>query len=87
MSVYLDCNATTPLDPQVREAMLVYFDVEYGNRAKAAVQQARDQVAAVVGAHRDEVTFTSGSTESNNLALLGLKAALERTGRRHIVST
>ena len=97
MSIYLDCNATTPLAPQVRDAMLEYFDVEYGNagsrtheygnRAKAAVQQARDQVAAVVGAHRDEVTFTSGSTESNNLALLGLKTALERTGRRHIVST
>jgi cysteine desulfurase len=95
--LYLDCNATTPLDPRVREIMLHYFDVDYGNegsrtheygtRAKQAVQKARDQVAALVRCERDEVIFTSGATESNNLALLGLAPHGEKTGRRHIVST
>jgi cysteine desulfurase len=60
---------------------------EYGNRAKVAVQTARDQVARLVAADRDEVIFTSGATESNNLAILGLAAFAERTGRRHIIST
>lgn len=96
-SIYLDCNATTPLEPRVREAMLHFFDVEYGNagsrtheygnRAKMAVQKARDQVAAVVNAQRDEVIFTSGATESNNLALLGLAGTLERSARKRIIST
>jgi len=95
--VYLDCNATTPLDPRVRDAMLRYFDEDFGNagsrthefgaRAKQGVERARDQVAAVVGAQRDEVTFTSGATEANNLAILGLAPEGERTGRKHIVST
>ena len=76
--VYLDCNATTPLDPAVRKVLLHFLDEDFGNegsrthafgaRAKQAVQRARDQVAAVVGAKRDEVIFTSGATESNNLA-------------------
>ncbi len=95
--VYLDCNATTPLEPRVREAMLRYFDEEFGNagsrtheygaRAKQAVESAREQVAAVVAAQRDEVIFTSGATEANNLAILGLAPEAERAGRKHIVST
>jgi cysteine desulfurase len=60
---------------------------EFGERAKQAVHEARDQIAAVVGARRHEVIFTSGATESNNLALLGLAAHGKATGRRHIVST
>lgn len=60
---------------------------EYGNRAKVAVQQARDHVAAVVSAKREEVIFTSGATESNNLALLGLREHGMKTGKKHIVST
>jgi cysteine desulfurase len=60
---------------------------EYGNRAKVAVQNARDQVARAIGADREEVIFTSGATESNNLAILGLAAFGERSGRRHIIST
>lgn len=60
---------------------------EYGNRAKVAVQQARDHVASVVSAKREEVIFTSGATESNNLALLGLRDHGTKTGRKHIVST
>jgi len=77
--------------------MLHYFDVEYGNagsrtheygtRAKQAIEDARRLVAEVVGAEADEVTFTSGATESNNLAILGLAAHGEKTGRRHLVST
>jgi cysteine desulfurase len=95
--VYLDCNATTPLDPEVREVLFRYLTEEYGNegsrtheygsRAKQAVQKARDQVGAVVGAARDEVIFTSGATESNNLAILGLEAHGVQTGRRHLIGT
>jgi len=95
--VYLDCNATTPLDPAVRAKMLRYFDEEYGNAgsrthtygqaAKAQVDEARAQVTAGVAAKADEVIFTSGATESNNLALLGLAPFGEDRGRRHIVSS
>lgn len=97
MSVYLDCNATTPMEPAVQELVLRFMveefgnsgsrTHEYGNRAKVAVQTARDQVATLVGADRDEVIFTSGATESNNLAILGLAAFAERSGKRHIIST
>lgn len=95
--VYLDCNATAPLEPAVHEAMLHWFGEEVGNagsrthenglRAKKAVQQARGQLAAVIDSTPDEVLFTSGATESNNLAILGLAAFGERSGRRHIIST
>ena len=95
-TTYLDCNATTPLEPEVREVMLRYFTEEFGNegsrtheygvRAKQAVQKARDQIAAVVFAKRDEIIFTSGATESNNLAILGLRAAGEEQGKRHIIT-
>lgn len=94
---YLDCNATTPLEPEVRDVVLHYLTEEFGNegsrtheygaRAKQAVQKARDQVAAVVGAKRDEVIFTSGATESNNLAILGLAEHGLKTGRRHLIGT
>lgn len=96
-TVYLDCNATTPLESEVREIMSRYFTEDFGNegsrtheygaRAKQAVQKARDQVAAVVSAKRDEVIFTSGATESNNLAILGLRAAGEEQGKKHIITT
>ena len=95
--VYLDCNATTPLDPRVREVLVHYLTDEFGNegsrtheygaRAKQAVQRARDQVGAVVGVKRDEVIFTSGATESNNLAILGLREAGHATGRKHLITT
>jgi len=95
--VYLDCNATTPLDPEVREILFHYLESDYGNegsrtheygsRAKQAVQKARDQVGAVVDAKRDEVIFTSGATESNNLAILGLLAHGNETERRHLIGT
>ena len=95
--VYLDCNATTPLDPEVREVLFHYLTEEFGNegsrtheygsRAKQAVQKARDQIGAVVGAKREEVIFTSGATESNNLAILGLAAHGIETGKRHLIGT
>ncbi|MBX7136252.1 MAG: cysteine desulfurase DndA [Fimbriimonadaceae bacterium] len=95
--VYLDCNATTPLEPAVRELLFHYLTEEFGNegsrthefgaRAKQAVQRARDQVAAVVGAKRDEVIFTSGATEANNLAILGLREAARDTSRMHVITS
>ena len=96
-AVYLDCAATTPLDPRVREEMLHWLDDEFGNpgsrthsygqSARQAVERARAQVARAAGARRNEVVFTSGATESNNLALLGLEAYGRRQRRMHIVST
>ena len=95
--IYLDCNATTPIDPAVLEKMYRVWSEEpgnagsrthgYGLRAKKLVQRAREQVASVVKGGPDEVLFTSGATESNNLAILGLTPYGIRTGRRHIVST
>ena len=93
--VYLDHHATTPLDERVLEAMLPYLREEFGNaasrthphgwRAEAAVESARERLADLLGA-RDpaEIVFTSGATESNNLALLGLAEADAR--RRHLVT-
>lgn len=96
-AIYLDCNATTPLEPAVRDLLLRYLTDEYGNEgsrtheygahAKQAVQRARDQVAGLAAARRDEVIFTSGATESNNLALLGLREAGLAAGRRHVITT
>ena len=95
--VYLDCNATTPVDEEVTEAVLHFMKAEFGNagsrthehgaRAKRAVQEARRQVGAVVGVAPDEVIFTSGATESNNLALFGMADHGLATGRTHIVSS
>jgi cysteine desulfurase len=97
MRTYLDCAATTPIEPRVEEVVVRYLREDFGNagsrthdyglRAHRAVEQARDQVAAVVGGNRGEVVFTSGATESNNLAILGLAAHGLATGRRHLVST
>ena len=97
MAVYLDCAATTPLDPRVRDEVLRYLDEDFGNagsrshaygqRARQAVEWARDRVAEVVGAHRGDVVFTSGATESNNLAILGLADHGAASRRRHIVTT
>lgn len=97
MAIYLDCNATTQLEPSVLETVIKYMAEEFGNsgsrtheyglRAKKAIEIARADVAEVVKADKDEVIFTSGATESNNLALLGLEAHGTQSGKRHIIST
>lgn len=97
MPAYFDCAATAPLVPEAREALLRYTDLAYGNagsrthefgvEANKAVQVARAEVAKIAGARSDEVVFTSGATEANNLAILGLRAPGQRSGRRHIVTT
>lgn len=94
---YLDCCSTTPLIPEALEEIQRYLAVEYGNEgsrtheygatARARVSRAREEVAALVAAGPDEVVFTSGATESNNLAILGLADALRERGRCHIVTT
>jgi cysteine desulfurase len=79
--VYLDFNATTPVEPEVLDSMLPYFSVEFANaasihtpgqRARAAVERAREQVAALIGARPQEIVFTSGGTESDNHAIFGV---------------
>jgi len=83
--VYMDYNATTPVEPGVVEAMLPYFSGEYGNaasihsfgqKARAAVESAREAVAALVGARAQEIVFTSGGTESDNHAIFGMAQPL-----------
>lgn len=93
--IYLDHNATTPLDPRVLDAMMPFFTEQYGNAASrhhglgrdaaAAVQTAREQVASVLGADPREIVWTSGATESNNLALLGV-ARSPVYKKRHVVT-
>jgi len=93
--VYLDYNATTPVEPSVLDAMLPYFSAEFGNaasihtvgqRARAAVETARDQVAILLGARSQEIIFTSGGTESDNHAIFGIvRAAPGAT--KHIITT
>lgn len=97
MTVYLDANATTPVDPRVAELVLRYMLEEFGNagsrthdyglRAKKAVQAAREQVASVAKAESDEIIFTSGATESNNISILGLADFGRSRGLRHIVTS
>ncbi|MEO8483575.1 MAG: cysteine desulfurase family protein [Acidobacteriota bacterium] len=92
--VYLDCHATTPVDRRVLDAMLPYFSETFGNpassthewgwKAQEAVDQARKQVAAAVGATAREIVFTSGATESNNLAIRGI-ADRTPADRRHLI--
>src|SRR5260370_23249856 len=93
--VYLDFNATTPVEPEVLDAMLPYFSTEFANaasihtpgqRARGAVETAREQVAALIGARLQEIVFTSGGTESDNHAIFGI---LEAAGghEKHVVTS
>ena len=94
--IYLDNHATTPVDPAVVAAMLPFFTEKYGNpssrshgfgqEAHHAVEQARERVAALIGASPEEIVFTSGATESDNLAVRGTARALAAKGR-HVVTT
>jgi len=94
--IYLDYSATTPVDPQVREAMRPYFEGAFGNpsaahalgrEAKATLEQARETVAGLLGtADKDEVVFASSGTEADNLALAGTAFAYQERGR-HIITS
>ena len=93
--VYLDFNATTPVEPAVLDAMLPYFSADFGNaasihtvgqRARAAVETARDQVAALLGARSQEIVFTSGGTESDNHAIFGIIRSTPGA-TKHIITT
>jgi cysteine desulfurase len=93
--IYLDCHSTTPVDPRVLEAMLPYFSDHFGNAAsvshaygwesEAAIQQARDTIANAIHASPEEIVFTSGATEANNLAIKGVAEAYFNQGR-HIIT-
>ena len=95
MRIYLDHNATTPVDPAVADAMMralqdlfgnassVHY---YGQQAKAAIDDARSAVAALIGAEPSEIVFTSGGTEADNFAIRGVAEALEVTGRKHLIT-
>ena len=95
-TIYADYQATTPIDPNVLDAMLPYWRESFGNphssdhivgwKAAAAVETAQNQVAGLIGADPDEIIFTSGATEANNLALLGLARRAPHHRRRILVS-
>ena len=95
LPIYLDYQATTPVDPRVLELMLPYFSEKFGNpgsathsfgrEAAAACERAREQVASLIGAEAREIVFTSGATESNNIAIKGA-GYFARDGRRHILT-
>jgi len=94
-TIYFDYNATTPLDPAVREAMLPFLGEVWGNpssvhhvgrRARALLDDARDRAAKFLGAKPSEIIFTSGGTESNNLAIFGAARALKAKGKHLITS-
>ena len=92
--IYLDYNATTPVDPAVVEAMLPYLSLHFGNPSSAhrygygahdAVDKARSQVAGLLGCHADEIIFTGGGSESDNLAIRGIALARKERGN-HIIT-
>ncbi len=97
--VYLDNNATTPVAPEVAEAMLRYLREDFGNassvhwygqRARDAVEQARAQVARLIGAHPSDVIFTSGGTESDNMSVFGAAGGTRTSpssGTKHVITT
>lgn len=97
MSVYLDFNSSTPIDERVLEYMNDVYRNSYGNAdsrthdfgdsARKVVEQAREQVASILGVNKYEVFFTSGATESNNIVVQGLREYGDSTGKKHIVTT
>lgn len=98
--IYMDYASTTPVDPRVLKAMLPYFDKKFGNpssihkegvEVKKVIDVSRKAVAGILQAHANEIVFTSGGTESNNLAILGVVRALEKKGvlvsKMHFITT
>lgn len=96
LPMYLDMQATTPMDPRVVDSMLPYMTAQFGNphsrthlfgwEAEEAVEEGRAQVASVIGADPKEIVFTSGATESNNLAIKGV-AGFYKDKKKHIITT
>src|SRR5208282_4279844 len=93
--IYADYNATTPLDPRVFDAMLPYLREHFGNASsvhvfgretRAAIDDARVRIAALLGAQEGEIVFTGGGTEADNTAIFGVARALRKRGR-HIVTS
>ena len=97
MSTYLDYNASAPIDQRVLDVMIEVYKGTIGNAdsrthnhgesARLVVENARKQVAELLGISSGEVFFTSGSTESNNIAIQGLMEYAEETGKKHIITT
>src|SRR5436189_5928008 len=94
--MYLDHNATTPLLPAVIDRMTAVLREEFGNpssvhhfgqQAKASLDDARTDVANLIGAEPSEILFTSGGTEADNIAIRGAAEALEATGKRHLIAS
>lgn len=97
MGIYLDYNASTPLDQRVLDVMIDVYKNKYGNAdsrthefgetARSTVESARKQVAELLAVNKDEIIFTSGATESDNITILGLQEYAEKTTKKHIITT
>ncbi|MBO2533118.1 MAG: cysteine desulfurase NifS [Thermoactinomycetaceae bacterium] len=96
MAIYLDHAASTPVHPEVRQAMLPYLDEYFGNPsslhrfgrdARQAVDEARDKLAGALGAEPGEIVFTSGGTEADNFALIGAAMAGRKRGKDHVITS
>ncbi|MCR5769677.1 MAG: cysteine desulfurase [Butyrivibrio sp.] len=97
MGIYLDYNASAPIDERVLNEMIDVYKNAYGNadsrthdygeNARKVVEEARERVARLLNVDKGEVFFTSGSTESNNIAILGLKEYAESTGKKHVITS
>src|SRR3989475_8601225 len=96
LPIYMDNNATTPLDPRVLEAMMPYLTTEFGNaasrshpfgwKAEEAVDRAREQIAALIGGNKKDIDFTSGATQSINLGLQGAGGCSKEKGNTIITA-
>ena len=97
MGIYLDYNASTPLDQRVLDVMIDVYQNRYGNAdsrthdygetARTTIENARKQVAELLAINKDEIFFTSGATESDNISILGLQEYAEKTSKKHIITT